>query len=119
MALRVCSTPGCPILVPAGAGRCIPCERKHNQARGTSTERGYGTKHQHKRIGWQRRLDKGERVTCWRPDCDTIINPDDWTLGHCDNDRTIYHGPECAPCQYATAGRRDTPCPHPSHPVDN
>lgn len=39
--LRLCVTPGCPNRVPQGA--CAPCSRRREQARGTSTERGYGS----------------------------------------------------------------------------
>lgn len=56
-------------------------------------------------------MDKGHRFRCWR--CGNPIDPSDWTLGHCDIDRGVYHGPECPPCDYATAGRSD--CPHHSH----
>lgn len=56
-------------------------------------------------------MDAGERFLCWR--CRKPIDPADWTLGHCDDDRSRYHGPECPPCDYATAGRSG--CPHPSH----
>lgn len=44
-ALRVCSTPGCPVLVPQGTGRCDDCRAKADAARGSSTSRGYGHKH--------------------------------------------------------------------------
>jgi hypothetical protein len=49
-------------------------------------------------------MDDGEQITCWR--CGEQINPHDWALGHDDHDRTRYRGPECPPCNYATAGRR-------------
>jgi hypothetical protein len=57
--LRPCSSPGCPELTPGG-----PCEqhrrarqRRHDERRGTSTERGYDADH--------RRL----RVLCFQRDC--------------------------------------------------
>jgi hypothetical protein len=50
-------------------------------------------------------MDAGERFTCWRPDCETVIDPADWCLGHDDHDRSRYRGPECPACNYATAGR--------------
>jgi hypothetical protein len=41
-AKKVCSTPGCPAIIPAGQGRCEECKRKAEAERGTSTQRGYG-----------------------------------------------------------------------------
>lgn len=40
-ALKVCSTPGCPALVPSGVGRCDDCDRGADRSRGTAAERGY------------------------------------------------------------------------------
>lgn len=56
------------------------------------------------------RCRRGGRFACWR--CGRPL-ASSWTLGHCDVDRTVVHGPECPPCDYATNGRRG--CPHPSH----
>lgn len=109
MLKRVCSTPGCPTVVTSGY--CTPCARARDRARGTSTARGYGYRHQRLRGRLQARMDAGETFECWR--CRRPIDPANWTLGHCDNDRTKYHGPECPPCDYATSGR--TGCPHHSH----
>lgn len=78
--------------------------------RGSTTERGYGTAHQRKRERWQARINAGEQVTCWR--CAEkgephLIEPGDaWDLGHDDNDRTKYRGPECVSGNRATAGRK-------------
>lgn len=44
-AWKVCSTPGCPEVVPPGAGRCDRCEAEAEARRGTPGERGYD--HQH------------------------------------------------------------------------
>jgi hypothetical protein len=45
------------------------------------------------------------RATCWR--CTERIAPGQpWDLGHDDDDRTIYRGIECRPCNRATSGRR-------------
>lgn len=41
----VCTKPGCPTLV-AGGGRCDDHRRQADRARGSSTERGYGHRHQ-------------------------------------------------------------------------
>ena len=44
--MRVCTTPGCPTLVPTGTGQCQACtqarHRRTNQRRPTTTQRGYG-----------------------------------------------------------------------------
>ena len=113
MTLRVCAEPDCPELIPPGTrdGRCTTHRRTKNRARGSSTQRGYGTQHQKLRAHWQRRLNNGEPITCWR--CGQPINPDAWDLGHCDTNRTTWHGPEHPACGRATAGR--TGCDHPSH----
>ena len=39
MALKPCSTPGCPDLV--AKGRCAECSKAADKRRGTATERGY------------------------------------------------------------------------------
>jgi hypothetical protein len=109
VALRVCAEPGCPTLTKAT--RCPEHTRARDKARGTRQERGYGQQHATLRAAYQRRMDAGEIFTCWR--CLREIDPADWTLGHCDDDRTVYHGPECPPCDYATSGRME--CPHYSH----
>jgi hypothetical protein len=70
----------------------------------STTERGYGTRHQRLRRDWARRVAAGE-VWCAR--CGNFIEPGTpWDLGHDDRDRTIYTGPEHAACNRATAGRR-------------
>lgn len=111
MSKRVCLESGCPLLIDAGEGRCTKHKRVRDKARGTRQDRGYDAVHDRLRAVWQRKLDAGHMVTCWR--CNKPIDPNDWTLGHCDIDRSIYHGPECPPCDYATSGR--TGCPHESH----
>ena len=107
--MKVCIVAGCPSLTKAT--RCTEHERARDKARGTRQARGYGALHVRLRADYQRRMDRGEAFTCWR--CGGPINPNDWTLGHCDADRRRYHGPECPPCDYATAGRER--CPHGSH----
>lgn len=74
--------------------------------RRTTTQRGYGHRHQQLRAGWQRRIDAGEIITCWRPACDNRITGTDWDLGHDDDDRTKYHGPECIHCNRSAAGKK-------------
>lgn len=64
---------------------------------GTSTQRGYGSSHQRARAQWKPYVDALE-VTCWR--CGRLIIPDPtkrgdgWDLGHDDDDRSRYKGPE-------------------------
>jgi hypothetical protein len=101
MSKRVCTEPGCPALVKSG--RCVKHERPNANAR------GYGPEHQRLRQSWQRVLDSGQPITCWRPDCDTVIDPSNWHLGHDDADRNVYRGPECVPCNTATASRHISP----------
>ena len=104
MTVRVCAEPGCPMLTRST--RCRDHERARDKARGTTTERGYGSTHQRIRAHLQRRMDAGETFTCWRPGCERPIDPTDWHLGHDDHDRTLYRGPECVPCNTATSSRR-------------
>ena len=114
MTLRVCAEPDCPELIKAGTrdGRCDQHRRARDRARGSSTARGYGTAHVKLRAHWQHRLDAGEPITCWR--CGQPIDPaETFDLGHCDTDRSHYHGPEHPRCGRATTGR--TTCDHPSH----
>lgn len=107
MTKRVCPEPGCPILVKSG--RCAEHRREKDAARGRRQARGYDAEHVRLRAAWQRRLDAGERVVCWR--CEELgqphlIDPRSWDLGHDDQDRTSYRGPECAAGNRATSARR-------------
>ena len=95
----------CPRITTTG-NRCPEHERARDRARGTRQARGYGAPHDRLRAHYQRRMDAGETFTCWRPDCAHPINPQAWHLGHDDHDRTKYRGPECIPCNTATASRR-------------
>jgi hypothetical protein len=47
MAKRVCTEPGCGLLVEHGVrdGRCDDCRRAKDKARGTRQQRGYGAEH--------------------------------------------------------------------------
>lgn len=117
MSKRVCSRPGCPTLVDAGArgGRCPRCEREHDRARGTRQQRGYDTAYDRALRDWERRLAEGERVLCWRcleDGVTTVIdgsNRDSWDLGHDDQDRSVIRGPECRGPNRATSARRISP----------
>jgi hypothetical protein len=62
----------------------------------TTSERGYGWRHQQLRRALAPRVATG-RVACWR--CNRLIRPGErWHLGHDDHDRRIYRGPEHASC---------------------
>ena len=70
----------------------------------TTTQRGYGAAHQALRRKVKRTVDAGI-AHCWR--CGRWLDPEQpWHLGHDDHDRSLYRGPECVPCNTATASRR-------------
>ena len=74
------------------SGRCDHCWRHHWNARGTTTERGYGNDHRRLREHYRPLVEAG-LVVCWR--CGELIGADDaWDLGHSDTDRSVYRGPE-------------------------
>ena len=102
MAYRVCID--CPKVGPWQRGRCPTHDRVRDRARGTRQARGYDAPHDRLRAAWQRHLDTGQLVACWR--CGSPIDPKRWHLGHDDHDRTKYRGPECVECNTATAARR-------------
>jgi hypothetical protein len=68
-------------------------------------QRGYDAKHKRIRAHYAPLVQAG-RITCWR--CGHKIQPTDtWDLGHDDNNRAIYRGPEHAnQCNRAAAGRK-------------
>ena len=93
-----------------GTGRCPGCERAHDQARGTRQQRGYDAAYDRAHRAYQRRMDAGERFTCWR--CAELgkphlvdPRPGRWHLGHDDHDRRVIRGPECPAGNLATSGR--------------
>lgn len=102
-AKRPCANPGCPTPVPHGTSRCPEHTRARDRARGTSTQRGYGSGYQRLRASLAPIVEAG-RATCWR--CGTPIDRlEAWHLGHADNDRSIIRGPEHARCNLSAAGR--------------
>lgn len=106
MTKRVCPTPGCPTLVDSGS--CTRCSRTKDKARGTRQERGYDAVHDKLRADLQRSLDAGQVIYCWRCRLKgvlTKIDPTNWHLGHDDQDRTTYRGPECPPCSLASRSK--------------
>ncbi len=108
MPKRACLGPGhgqrCPVGALTDQPRCPSCTRTKDRARGTRQQRGYGADHDRLRADYQRRMDEGETFDCWR--CGDPIDPAHWHLGHDDDDRTRYRGPECPPCNLPTAARR-------------
>ena len=70
----------------------------------TTTERGYGHRHQERRALWAPEVAKGS-TRCAR--CRQLIRPSEpWDLGHADGDRSRYSGPEHRRCNRATSSRR-------------
>lgn len=72
--------------------------------RPSTTERGYGAAHQLLRKRWAPVVARGG-VRCAR--CHRLIPPDaPWDLGHDDQDRSRYSGPEHSRCNRATEARK-------------
>jgi hypothetical protein len=70
----------------------------------TTKERGYDSAHKQLRRRYAREVALGG-VVCWR--CGKPIFPGQpWDLGHNDQDRRFYNGPEHRQCNRATAGRK-------------
>ena len=99
--------------------------RKHGwrTAKAPSHLRGYGADHKKERAKWVLYCNgvwsKGGQVFCWR--CGGDIQPySKWELGHDDNDRTQYKGPEHPSCNRRGASakahsnrRKNDPKPKP------
>lgn len=107
--MKVCSEPGCPEVVDAG--RCPAHRRQREQYRGSRQSRGYDRGYDLNRKGWAPKVASG-RVKCWT--CGLRISPlEAWDNGHCDDDRSVIHGPQHVACNRDTA--TDAPCAHESH----
>lgn len=99
--MKVCLEPGCPTLTPKS--RCDRHRRERERARGTRQERGYAADHDRLRAEWAPLVSTGN-VKCWR--CAEYIPADaPFDLGHDDQARGKYRGPEHVACNRATAGR--------------
>lgn len=100
-ARRKCTFPGCTVLVVSG--RCPAHTALAERVRGTRQERGYDQHHEQRRAWWQRRLDAGLAVVCWR--CwQPIQRGEDFDLGHDDQGR--HRGPEHSnQCNRSAGGR--------------
>lgn len=69
-----------------------------------TTDHGYDNRHKKLRARTQREVDAGHAY-CWR--CTKPIEPGSpWDLGHDDDDRTKYMGPEHVACNRATSTHR-------------
>ena len=106
MAKRVCAEPGCPTLTDRA--RCTEHTRQRDKARGTRQQRGYDAAYDIERVTWQRHMDAGHVVTCWR--CAEQgkphpVDPARWHLGHDNHDRRIIRGPQCPESNLTDAGR--------------
>ena len=74
------------------------------RAASSTVSRGYGADHQRERQKWAARVDAGQ-VGCAR--CGRQIRPGEaWDLGHDDQDRGRYWGPEHSHCNRQAGGRR-------------
>lgn len=110
MAKRPCLD--CHVLVDAPRSRCVEHERVRDRARGARQERGYDADYDAIGKDYERRIKRGEIFNCWR--CGRTLGPrrgKDWQTGHCDDDRSVIHGPECSACNLSTASRRGLACP--------
>lgn len=98
--MKVCAQSGCPELTPQGR-YCPTHTQAREQARGTTTQRGYGNTHQQLRNKYAALL-RNISIPCAR--CGSPIHPGDpWDLGHTDT-RNAWTGPEHASCNRAAGG---------------
>lgn len=71
---------------------------------GRTSENGYGKIHRRIRADYVRRMKAGEQFNCWR--CGKWIDSEaDWDLGHDDQDRSAYRGPEHVRCNRSSGTR--------------
>lgn len=100
----MCLEPGCPEVQPES--RCKDHRRAKDKARGSAAERGYGQVHRATRAQWAPMVATGH-VRCWR--CGEPIEAGAaWDLGHDDEDRSKYRGPEHVGRECAKGGNRST-----------
>ena len=100
--MRVCSHHGCPTLIET-SGRCPAHKRERQRELGTTTQRGYGSKHQKLRAEWKPKVEAGQ-VTCARCRLPILVGQL-WHLDHDDNDRSKYIGPAHKFCNLSAAGK--------------
>jgi hypothetical protein len=76
-------------------------EKRRELSRPSAEQRGYGKEHRQLRAQWARVM-RDEPVFCAR--CGLPIEPGEpWDLGHADEDRSRYNGPEHRACNRKTA----------------
>jgi hypothetical protein len=74
-----------------------------SRSKGTN-EAGYGYNHKQLRASWDQHVQQGN-IACSR--CRTPIVPGEpWDLGHDDDDRTLYTGPEHQHCNRSAAAHK-------------
>lgn len=101
-AKKICAKAGCPAITTASL--CPTHAREADKARGTSTQRGYGTAHINTRKALAPHVATGT-VKCAR--CGEYIQPGtEWQLDHSDTDRTKYLGPSHKHCNLSAAGKK-------------
>lgn len=100
-ARRKCTFPGCGRTTTGG--RCPEHAALAERVRGSRQDRGYDQHHEQIRVWWQRCLDAGLAVVCWR--CQQRIDPgESFDLGH--DDQGQHRGPEHANrCNRSAGGR--------------
>ena len=104
-AKRICAKAGCPAV--ADGRYCTKHNAEYEAERGTSTARGYGSKHQRTRARLNLEVQQGN-TACAR--CGQPIAPNTpWHLDHDDEDKGIYLGPSHALCNVSAGGRRAHP----------
>lgn len=101
-AKRICPKPGCPH--PSDGRYCTKHNAEYEAERGTSTARGYGSKHQKTRARLNLEVQTGS-VNCCR--CGLPIAPNTpWHLDHDDEDRGTYKGAAHGFCNTSAGGQR-------------
>ena len=101
-AFRICAQRGCPDV--STRTYCPKHARAKDKARGTSSQRGYGSEHRRTRTTLDIRVQAGS-VDCAR--CGQRIKQGEpWALDHDDNDRGRYLGPSHAFCNNSAGGRK-------------
>lgn len=101
--MRVCTEPGCPLLVDQGVrdGRCDEHRKAKDKARGSRQERGYGRAHELTRAAL---LPDAYGTHC--PHCDDYMWPhQELDLDHTE-DRTGYVGIVHASCNRSEGAKR-------------
>lgn len=105
--MQICSTPGCPELVPSG--RCPTCKAQAEQRRGNSAQRGYGRGHRDRfRTGVLSR--HPVCVICRRTPSTVAdhypLDRRQLTAKGLDPDDPVYGRGLCAPCDSAQTAAR-------------